>query len=98
MLQNHGVNPPEALEKLTSWQEVIAESERRAVLQGERLSALHERQQTLIRLLRHKFSEGPEEMVQRIEATEDAERLSAWLDPLLDAGTLAEVERVLEVK
>jgi hypothetical protein len=83
---------PEAPGKLPSWRESLAESEQR----GERLGALRERQQTLIRLLRHKFSEVPEAVVRRIEATEDPERLSGWLDPLLDAGTLAEVERVLE--
>jgi len=74
---------PEAPEKLPSWQKAIAESERR----GER----RERQQTLIRLLQHKFSEVPEAVVQRIEATEDLDRLSEWLDHILDANTLAEV-------
>jgi hypothetical protein len=83
---------PEATEKLPSWREALAESEQR----GARRERLRERQQTLIRLLRHKFSEVPEAVVRRIEATEDPERLSGWLDPLLDAGTLAEVERVLE--
>jgi hypothetical protein len=88
---------PEAPEKLTSWQEVIAESERRATLQGEQRGALRTQQQTLIRLLRHKFPEAPDSLVRRIEATEDPERLSGWLDPLLDASTLAEVEQILEV-
>jgi hypothetical protein len=85
---------PEAPEKLTSWQEVIAESEQRSALRER----LRERQQTLIRLLRHKFSEVPEAVVRRIEATEDPERLSGWLDPLLDASTLAEVKQVLGVE
>jgi hypothetical protein len=76
---------PEAPGKLPSLQEAMQE-----VLAEERL---HERQRTIIRLLRHKFPEVSEEVEQRIEATEDPERLDAWLDHILDADTLAEVER-----
>jgi hypothetical protein len=76
---------PEAPGKLPSWQEVMAESEQR----GEQ----HGRQQAILRLLRHKFPEAPDEVIQRIEATEDPGRLDAWLDHLLDAHTLAEVGR-----
>jgi len=76
---------------LPFWQKVIAESERRAERRSEQRGALRERQQTLIRLLRHKFSEVPDAVVQQIEATEDLDRLSEWLDHILDAKTLAEM-------
>jgi hypothetical protein len=79
---------PEAPEKLTSWQEVIAESARRE-RQRERQQTL---KQTLLRLLHHKFSEVPGEVAQQIEATEDPERLNEWIDRILDAKTLADME------
>jgi hypothetical protein len=79
---------PEAPEKLTSWQEVIAESARRE-RQRERQQTL---KQTLLRLLHHKFSEVPGKVAQQIEATEDPERLNEWIDRILDAKTLADME------
>jgi hypothetical protein len=75
---------PEAPEKLTSWQEVIAESEQRGAQQTLK--------QTLLRLLHHKFSEVPGKVAQQIEATEDPERLNEWIDRILDAKTLADME------
>jgi len=91
---------PEAPEKLPWFQEAMQEAVQKAVqearTESERRPKLHERQQTLLHLLRHKFGEVPEEETQRIEATEDLERLSEWLDRILDADTLAETGLVSE--
>jgi len=78
---------PEAPEKLPWVQEVL----QKAVAEGEQRGALRERQQTLLRLLQHKFSQVPETIARQIEATEDPDRLNDWLDRILDAETLAEM-------
>lgn len=90
---------PEAPSKLPffqkAMQEALAEGERlgeqRGEQRGERIGALHTQQQTLIRLLRRKFSDVPDEVVRHIEAAEDTERLNEWLDGILDADTLADM-------
>jgi hypothetical protein len=78
---------PEVLEKLTIFQEVL-DRERRAEQQGEQRG----RQQTLLLVLRHKFGGLPEDVVKRIEATNDSEQLERWIEQALDANMLTEIE------
>jgi hypothetical protein len=66
--------------------------------ESEQRGALRERQRTLVRLLRHKFPEASDRVVQRIESVGDPERLDEWLDHLLDADSLAAVESILEAE
>lgn len=75
---------PEAMQKVPSFQEALAESQQ----QG----ALHNQQRTLLRLLRHKFGEVPEGIVKQIAAADNLEQLDQWLDRVLDAGSLAEMK------
>jgi len=48
----------------------------------------------LIRLLRRKFASVPKKVVQKIEATDDSDQLDNWLDQVIVADSLAEIERV----
>jgi len=47
------------------------------------------RQQTLIRQLKRRFRDLPEEMVSTVRATNDAEQLDAWLDRSRPCGRSA---------
>ena len=57
--------------------------------QGRREGAVHALQQTLLRLLRIRFEEIPEEIAATIEACRDVKQLNAWLDRTVIAKTLA---------
>ncbi|MBN2491920.1 MAG: DUF4351 domain-containing protein, partial [Planctomycetes bacterium] len=47
--------------------------------------------ETLVRLLRRRFGEVPEETIALIESTADLEKLSGWLDRFATAQTLEDV-------
>ena len=53
---------------------------------------LEKSREILIRLLRRRFGEIPDESVGIIQATTDLERLNHWLDLVVSAGTLEEIE------
>ena len=42
--------------------------------------AIRKSQQTLIRLLKRRFGDVPDELASTIRATDDGEQLDAWLD------------------
>lgn len=71
---------PEALKKVPTFQEALAESEHRGV------------RRTLLLALRHKFKVIPEKVVQVVEATDDLEQLDKWLEQTLDADSLEDIE------
>lgn len=77
-------NVPEALRKVPTFQEVLSET------------ALESQRKTLIRVLRHKFDELPELILQLIAETSDSEQLNTWLDQALDVNLLTDIEFVLE--
>ena len=79
---------PEAFRKIPTFQEVLAESQRRYLQQG----ALGNEHRTLIHLLRHKFSQVPTSLVQHIEATSDFEQLDNWAVQILSAKELADID------
>ncbi|MFN8486933.1 MAG: hypothetical protein U0350_05020 [Caldilineaceae bacterium] len=85
-------NVPEALHKLPTLQEVLAENARIAERRGERRGELHSQQQTLMLILRHKFGMLPDHVGKVIEATDNEELLKKWLEQALDADSLAEIK------
>ena len=57
----------------------------------EERGAIRNRQQTLIRLLKRRFGDVPDGLSSTIRATNDPERLDAWLDQVVTAETLEEI-------
>jgi hypothetical protein len=79
---------PEAIGKLPTFQEALAESQRQSVQDGIQQGE----QRTLIRQLRRKFTQVPKNVVQKIESTSDIEQLDSWLDQIILANDLAEID------
>ena len=71
---------------------LIEKGERQRLQKGERKAAIQVRQQTLVRQLRRRFEEVPAEIVRAVQATRDIDRLDQWLDRLVVASSLDEVE------
>jgi len=59
---------------------------------GERQGVLGNEHRILIRQLRHKFTRVPKGIVQHIETTTDLEQLDNWLDQVISAKKLAEID------
>ncbi len=99
---------PEAFRKLPTFQDALDEKGRQSQkiglqkgqeigLQkgqeiGQEVGALHNQQRILIRQLQRKFPDAPESVIQRISATESIELLDEWLDQILAANELADIE------
>ena len=79
---------PESIEKLPTFQEALAETHKQSVQQG----ALSNEHRLVLRQLRRKFSHIPTGLVQHIEATSDIERLDHWLDQIILANELADID------
>lgn len=77
-------NVPEAMRKVPTFQEALTES------------ALESQRKTLIRVLRHKFEEIPENILHLIAETSDSEQLDKWLDQALDVELLTDIKFVSE--
>lgn len=77
-------NVPDAMRKVPTFQEALEKSEQSGV------------RRTLLLALRHKFEEIPEEVEQRIEATDDLDQLDKWLEQTLDADSLEDIEFKLD--
>jgi hypothetical protein len=60
--------------------------------EGAKEGATKALQQALIRLLKGRFGDVPEELSSTIRATNDREQLDAWLDQVIKAETLEEIE------
>ena len=60
--------------------------------EGRTEAAVETRQQTLIRQLRKRFGDVPRGVVRAVESTTDVARLDDWLDRLVIANTLDELE------
>jgi len=87
---------PEAIGKLPTFQEALAESLRRGEQQGLQQGALRTLRQTLIRQLHRKFIHVPEGLVQRIEKCSNLDQLDRWLDQIISAQELADIERLFK--
>jgi hypothetical protein len=59
--------------------------------EGRREEAVRSRRDTLLEQLRLRFERIPEGIVRRVEATDDAEQLGAWLKAFAKAKKLADV-------
>ncbi len=75
---------PEAIGKLPTFQEALGQSLQQGVLGNEH--------RILVRQLRRKFTQVPEDIVQHIEASSDIEQLDNWLDQIILAHDLADID------
>jgi hypothetical protein len=83
---------PEAMGKLPTFQEALASAQRQSAQRGEQLGALSNAHHMVLRQLRRKFQQIPTVFVQHIEATSDMEQLDNWLDQIVLANELAEID------
>jgi len=91
---------PEAIGKLPTFQEALADSLRQGEEQGQKIGeqqgALHHAHRTVFRQLQRRFKQVPNNIVQQIEATSDLEQLDKWLDQIIGAKELGEIERLFK--
>ena len=71
---------------------LIEQGERKGERKGRNEAAIETRQQMLIRLLRRRFQDIPGEIVNAVQATREIDRLDQWLDRLVTADSLHELE------
>ena len=64
----------------------------RGEFKGRNEAAIETRQQTLVRQLRRRFGAVPPGVATTVESTTDAKQLDDWLDRLVTADTLDELE------
>jgi len=70
----------------------VTSVERIAKNEGRSEAAIETRQQTLIRQLRRRFDDLPSEVTQAINATTTTQQLDEWLDQVLTASSLDEMD------
>ena len=70
----------------------VTSVERIAKKEGRTEAAIETRQQTLIRLLSRRFHDLPPEVTQTINATTATEQLDDWLDQVMTATSLKEMD------
>lgn len=78
---------PEKMKEMSIFQDALANSQK----YGQQLGTLYAQQRTLIRQLRRKFASVPENVVQKIESTDDIELLDNWLVQIIVADSLAKI-------
>jgi hypothetical protein len=77
------------------FQEALASAQRQCLQQG----ALNNAHRIVVRQLRRKFTQVPNSIiVQHIEATSDMEQLNHWLDQIVSANELAEIDFKIPLK
>ncbi|MDM8527329.1 hypothetical protein QUF58_03880 [Anaerolineales bacterium HSG24] len=76
-------------------QALLAEQEKQqALLVAEQEKHKQQLLQTLLRLLRHRFTTIPKILVRRIETTTDLKLLEKWLDKALEVNDIAEFDHL----
>jgi len=85
---------PYAMTKLPSLQKSFQEAVQEAAAQEAAQEASAEKKRMLIRQLHRKFASVPKRVVQKIEATDDSEQLDNWLDQIIVAESLAQIEQL----
>jgi FMN-dependent NADH-azoreductase len=83
---------PNAMTKLPSLQKSFQEAVQKAAQKAAQEASAEKR--VLIRQLHRKFASVPKRVVQKIEATDDSEQLDNWLDQIIVAESLAQIERL----
>ena len=75
-------------------EEIVAQSPaiQATLVETEKATSLRDRRNMLLRLLQRRFGAVSEHITQTIEDTIDLDQLDAWLDQLLDAQSLAEID------
>jgi hypothetical protein len=79
---------PEALWKLPTFQSALTSAQQQSLQQGKQIGE----QQMLIRQLHRKFPQVPPGIVQHINETSDLEQLDEWLDQIILAHELADID------
>ncbi|MEM7532506.1 MAG: hypothetical protein AAF639_10035 [Chloroflexota bacterium] len=74
---------PEEIWQIPSMHQTLQEREQQSELRSQ--------QRTLLRSLRRKFGDIPDNIVTLIEQTDDADQLDAWMDAIFDVDTLDEM-------
>ncbi|TGO02887.1 hypothetical protein PN36_17405 [Candidatus Thiomargarita nelsonii] len=95
---------PEAIGKLPTFQEALADSLKQGKQQGiqqgkkigEQQGALHNEHRLVLRQLQRRFNQVPKGIVQQIEATSDLEQLDQWLVQIITAKELEEIKRLFQ--
>ena len=95
---------PEAIGKLPTFQEALASTQRQSIQlgleqglqqglqQGLKQGTLGNEHRLVIRQLHRKFTQVPSVLVQQIEATFDMQQLDNWLDQIMLANELADID------
>jgi len=93
---------PEAIGKLPTFQEALASTQKQSMqqglqqglqgLQGLQQGVLNNEHRILVRQLRRQFPQVPKDIVQHIEATSNMEQLDNWLDQIIFAHELADID------
>ena len=60
--------------------------------EGARIAEVTTRQQTLLRQLKRRFGEVPTSIAATIESTRDVQQLDRWLDQVVTAESLADID------
>ncbi len=79
----------EVLEMERTMAEVLKDDGRR---EGKAQAAIQTRQRILVRLLRKRFGRIPTDVVRTVQSTTGVDQLDDWLDGLVTANTLKELE------
>ncbi|MEK8020040.1 MAG: hypothetical protein VSS75_024465 [Candidatus Parabeggiatoa sp.] len=74
---------PEEMWKMPTFREALEDKQRYGQYQGVQI--------TLLNLLRHKFAQIPESVVQKIESTKNLEQLNDWAIQIMTAESLADM-------
>jgi hypothetical protein len=79
--------------EVTVMQRTIADDLRdKGRKQGRKEGALQTRRATLIRQLQRRFDELPDEIVRKVNQTDDPAQLDAWLDRVVDGASLHDLD------
>jgi len=83
---------PEAIGKLPTFQSALTSAQQQSLQQGLQQGKQIGEQKTLIRQLHRKFPQVPPGIVQHINDTSDLEQLDEWLDQIILAHELADID------
>lgn len=82
---------PEAMGKLPSFQEILTEKLQQGLQEGRQEGQHEGKQTTLIRQLKLKFSDVPQQIIHIIKNTHDDKRLDYWLEQVIIVNKLDEI-------
>jgi hypothetical protein len=87
---------PEAIGKLPTFQEALADRLKEGKEIGEQQGALNNEHRLVLGQLQRRFNQVPKSIVQQIEASSDFEQLDQWLVQIITAKELKEIERLFQ--